>query len=719
MLAITVTPAEVWRAPVNDAVYTGFDPNLIFTAPGGPGEVRVTRDLIDLTASPTSRPSANLTTTLRRTLSAAVDVTVMEATAAAEPLRVGWWSPWTETGYFVTFGPAPLNLVSARSLTGGTSGPTLVGGDVSASTDLGRYRLGSSYHIAFVVDRAARVIRAAVSGDGLDATAVLDAHRFPALFDNVQISLSASAVAGQGTSHVALRNYRLALPHERQWAAKVDDPRVTALVIALVSLGVVGIALAVISAWRPRPIPVKFRASWWVIGASAVYLAGNALLFPLGGHPFDFGYERLYAYVGRVYGAVNLYYLPSTVSLAAIWNGTPLIESEFPYNTFVAYMFTGIGWVNSLLFAGGGSFSPDSPPLGYLIKTANVLFGLGDAALIYWIMRELQVTERRSRIAAALFLFNPAVWFSMSVWGQTHVISIFFVLAAILLAQKHLPLWAWLALSAAILTRPQMVVFGLLLGIVFLRKFSWRENLSALSWTVIVNFVAWAPLTLATSPSLPIDIMLNNFRVQEAGGNQISLTTVSQDAYSVWPLVTYLFHGAAGLQRAFTPSSELVAGPLTYQRLSQILTVAAMLVVSAALVMRKRAALEAGEYLPLLAVGVTALLMLLTGVLATHFLLALPFLLLCRRWMGSVAYYYIVAIWSITTLVPMYGDMGIVMSSQDYPVLARAHNHITQFFVDLYASNRFITVAVIANICAVIWLAWLAFRPAPLAREAC
>jgi hypothetical protein len=135
-----------------------------------------------------------------------------------------------------------------------------------------------------------------------------------------------------------------------------------------------------------------------------------------------------------------------------------------------------------------------------------------------------------------------------------------------------------------------------------------------------------------------------------------------------------------------------------------------MLVVSAALVVRKRAALNEGGYLPLLAVGVTAFLMLLTGVVATHFLLALPFLLLCRRWMGSVAYYYVVAIWSITTLVPMYGDMGVVISEHAYPLLSPAHNAVTNFFVTLYSWDRFITVSVVANICAVVWIAVLAFR---------
>jgi hypothetical protein len=101
--------------------------------------------------------------------------------------------------------------------------------------------------------------------------------------------------------------------------------------------------------------------------------------------------------------------------------------------------------------------------------------------------------------------------------------------------------------------------------------------------------------------------------------------------------------------------------------------------------------------------------MLLTGVLATHFLLALPFFLLCRPWMNTPAYLYTVAIWTVTTLVTMFGDMGILMASATNP-LPLASSAITHFFVGLYSSDRFITVGVIANLCALIWLAVLTFR---------
>jgi hypothetical protein len=79
--------------------------------------------------------------------------------------------------------------------------------------------------------------------------------------------------------------------------------------------------------------------------------------------------------------------------------------------------------------------------------------------------------------------------------------------------------------------------------------------------------------------------------------------------------------------------------------------------------------------------------------------------------MGGVAYYYVAVVWTITTFVPMYGDMGIAINTHAYPLLAPAHNALTKLAVQLYSWDRFITVSVVANICALLWLAWLIARP--------
>jgi hypothetical protein len=152
-------------------------------------------------------------------------------------------------------------------------------------------------------------------------------------------------------------------------------------------------------------------------------------------------------------------------------------------------------------------------------------------------------------------------------------------------------------------------------------------------------------------------------------------------------------------------------GGLTYQLAGLIATAVALLAVFFMLLRRRRDDIRSGGYLPLVALGIVAFLLFMTGLVATYFLLALPFVILCRRWMGDVAFFFVVITWTITTLVPMYGDMGNVIAQLDYPLLSPVHNGVTRFFVELYSSDPFITFATLANIAVLIWIAVAAFRP--------
>jgi hypothetical protein len=718
MLAVTLLPAEVWRQPAVDATYSGFDPNLAYGSNGAAGSVLVGRDAVTMTSGAHSFATLNLLTTPMARLAGQVDVVVDKAGDTADPFRIGLWDPEGGAGYFVHFGQAPNDYITVEAITGGSTDRTLLDGTVNSSTYIGRYELGSIYRIAFALDRNAGTLQFRITDLAAAATqnAGVDATSFPELFESGRLALTASSEGAATPAAVRLSGWRLTLPHQRFWSVRIDDPTANVILVVLGLAGAIVLVAWLVVAFverRPRPLKRLPHASGrlWAAAALAavVYLAGNALLFPLGGHPFDMGVEKLYAYVTHTYGLSDLFYLPNTVSLARIWDGVPYVESAFPYPPPVAYPFAAIGFVNSALFAGGGAFPVDSRSVQYLIESINVAFGLVDSALIYAILRRLGVTPRWAVAGAALFMFNPAVWFSMSVWGQTHVISVCFVLLAILLAQLELPAVAWLALAAACLTRPQMLVFGAVLAMVFLRRFDWRQNLAGASLAIVASFLAMLPLTLQTSPSLPVDVLLNTFHVQE-GGTGAGLIPVSQDAYSIWPLITYLFEGATGAARAFTPSSDVLIGPLTYQRAAQLLTAAMLVLVLAAIAVRRRAALVRGDYIPLVAVAITSFLMLLTGTVATHFILALPLLILCRRWMSNAGYLYAITAWTVTTFVPMYGDMGRFMSAQDYPALSASGNPVTLLFVDLFTFDRFITVAVVANVCVLVWVAVTAFR---------
>jgi hypothetical protein len=66
----------------------------------------------------------------------------------------------------------------------------------------------------------------------------------------------------------------------------------------------------------------------------------------------------------------------------------------------------------------------------------------------------------------------------------------------------------------------------------------------------------------------------------------------------------------------------------------------------------------------------------------------------------------------------MFGDMGLAVSGRDYALLDPDHNPLTRFVIDLYGWDRFITVTIVANLCAVVWLGFLALRRPPAAHMA-
>ncbi len=552
-------------------------------------------------------------------------------------------------------------------------------------------------------------------------------EKAPILFESLRLSLTASASSQAGIASTVLEDYSLTLPHQRWQVVKTDDVRTRHLVTALLLVGmllcVLGVGLwgrsmrqaaAAGKAFPSFSMPgesLTIRLSSGSVGLLSLlfaYVVLNALLFHLGSLPFDMTAAKVWSYVGARHGPLALYHLPNTVSLAKVWGGAPYHEAVFPYHPVVAYYVTVIGWVYRTFLSGPGPLLLDTFSLEFLIKSFNVVFGLADAALIYLILRELKLPQRSALAAGVLFLFNPAIWFSMSVWGQNHVVTLFPLLLSIWMAERRHTVPAWLALVAGALTRPQMLVPAFLLGMVYLRKFSVRENVYAISWSIIIAFLFLAPFSLAISPSAWVDILLNQLRVQEAGGNEPAMTIVSLDAYNIWLLVTRLASAATGLARFHVPSSSALIGALTYQQVSQILVLIVILGMGLGLLVRRRAAAEPGEYLLPLALGTMGFLVLKTGLAASHFIIGLPFLILCRKPVGNVAFYSMVGIWTATTFASMYGSLGFAIWDVAYlaPALHDTNNAVTRFFMNLHSADWFITLGATANIAAVVGLAF-------------
>jgi len=716
IVALVATPAGVWRRPAIDSVYRGFDPNLMFVSLTGPtdhpGSVAVSPRLLTIAASAGSHPTIHLITT-PLSYNAAFDVAVASASSDAIPLRVGLWSPATGAGYFLVFSPQN-NVVRTEIVSDGVPRQDLLGGSVTPSKILGHYSLGQSYHVVATVDQVGHTMGFQVDSLGSDS---ITQSAAPAVFNAFRPTLTLSAMAATGSSQVALRNYVITVPSQPSASAeetvKVDDPHARLLVLALL---VASLVICVISVVRwlvtKKTLPIT-RASWATLSvrtallllvAAAVYLLLNLPLFGVASPHFDVLAAKVWSYVAFKYGLADLYYRTVLVPAAGAWQGVPVHEATFPYGITKAYFYLVAGWIYNLL--PGQSSNINTFSFEIVLKAMNVLFGFADGLLVYLIVKRL-TTARTGMTSVLLFLLNPAIVLVMSIWGSTETVSLFFILGSILLAEQQRPLGAWLMLALGAFTRPQMFVFAFLLGLVYLHKFGVARNVSAISWTVILCFIAIGPFAYAISPSLPVDYVVRTF-IYHVGNGQadVAYLGISPANYSIWTMPLLLVSGLHGLDRMWAPATLHFVGNLSYGQVAAAFSVAFLLAVGAVLVVNRKLCIEPGRYLPVVAFGMLGWLIVTPGIISRYMVYVVVAVILCRAVFSGFGYVYALAVTTAITCMSIYGHLALdfLGYSGSLNVLSPTNNAVSHFLFSVFSADWFISLATLSNVALLIVL---------------
>jgi len=537
-------------------------------------------------------------------------------------------------------------------------------------------------------------------------------HRLP-------LSLSASSSAEGGVAVVSFTNYVLTLPHQAWQVDRVSDLRAKSLLYILWLLSAVAIGINLLQLRNPQrgSLHLATRLVSPGVVSSQIFmnlilwggfLTVNTLLYGLGNHPFDMLSAKIWAYVSMKYGPTELYTLPNTVTLAKVWGGAPYHEAIFPYGPTMGILFGIAGWIFKLLLGGTTTPASDTFRLEFIVKTISTLFALAGAAIIRTLQRDELQNDRECALVTLLFLANPALVFITSVWGQTQTWSLFFALAAVWAIQRGHPLPAWLLLILTALTRPQLLVVVPILALFALRSWSWKRNLQSISWAITITYVLAFPFLVDLSPNMPITYLRNLLFLQVAGGNEPELTTVSLDAYSLWPLVTAVLGKATGLSRFTYPAFAPVTAGLTYGQLANILS-AVFLLLILCLMATWRGKLLRKDLQLLLALGVTGFLMLKTGLAGMHFVIALPFLVLTYSAAPRLVFVAMIGSWTITTTVAVLASFGYSVLGVPWlsPRLQGSNNPLIASMMALHASDWFITLACLANLSVVMAIGYL------------
>jgi|GEM_PF-1437008 len=601
-------------------------------------------------------------------------------------------------------GSAPVNLVINGTFGEGTAGWRRTGG--AAALQVRQYPAAS----------------VTVTASGAD---------FPELFGALRMALTVTGEAGDGVAQVELTDFRLEVPHQRWMAVRVDDPLLKSIVavlglagcLALVALGVRRRARRTPRAgpWRPRVLMLSVSTAT-VVGAAAVVLYGVISLYLAhqGSMNVDIIGARVWAYTAGTQGLDEVYFLPNVSSAeAGQWQGHALQEAGFPYGPTMAYIFGALG-----ALYGHGLHQPalaetDAASIDLAVRLTNGAFGLVAAVLIGLIVRGLAVKVRSATIVAGVFLLAPALAFSNSVWGSTQSMSLVFLLAAILLIQRTKLTGAWVLLLAAMMTRPQNLVVGVVLAMVLLRTQPVRATVHALSRAVIVVFVALLPLSLLVSPTLPMDVMANALFMHVGNGNDTWTLPVSWGAFGPWQLVVAAMEGVGGVDATLFPATVELAAGLTYYQWGTLAFLGSIGAIGVVVLVRGRR-LMGGGYLVLGTLAVLALMLLKTGAPSYHMLLptALSFLLV--RALPRPAYLFSTITLSTTTMLSMYG-MGAYWLS-GHPQWAVGVYDPTfwpaRAFAAAVDNPTVVLLAALANTLVLVTLAYYAVRDPQVSPDA-
>lgn len=189
-----------------------------------------------------------------------------------------------------------------------------------------------------------------------------------------------------------------------------------------------------------------------------------------------------------------------------------------------------------------------------LLKLPAIFADLGIAYLLFRFLQD-KGKVKEGFLAANLFLWNPAVWYNSSVWGQTDAtINLFGVASILMLINKRLTLAIVLILISLLIKVSLVVLVPVILVIALAQKYSMHQWLKSFLMGLLVVII----ITLPFSQGEPFSWLFNLYK-DKVFGWQLHLITAN--AFNFWAMLTGIH------ERPDT----LMAGPFNFRTWGLIL----------------------------------------------------------------------------------------------------------------------------------------------------
>jgi len=163
-----------------------------------------------------------------------------------------------------------------------------------------------------------------------------------------------------------------------------------------------------------------------------------------------------------------------------------------------------------------------------LLKTPGMLGDIFLAGIVFC------AAKPRWRMPAAAFvLFNPAIWYDSTIFGQTDSLHTAFMVLAVLCAAKNKYRFAWMSLAAAVFFKLQAIAILPLIVALNFKASGFKKMTVELAPAAILTAIMTLPYAIVSSPA----IIWRSFK-----GSFGMFPLVAINAWNPW----YLFHMLAG-----------------------------------------------------------------------------------------------------------------------------------------------------------------------------
>jgi len=378
--------------------------------------------------------------------------------------------------------------------------------------------------------------------------------------------------------------------------------------------------------------------------------------------------------------------------------------TDISYPPMLLYLFGGTIWLGGQLGLDSADAPGESRWATLVIQVVSNVADLLIASLLAWVM------WRRSHglgiLVAALYLFNPAVWYVSAVWGQTDSILTLLLLASVIALDRKNVLWAWAFYALALATKLQAIALAPLIIIWSLAKHGWRGLLGGLAVAGTIWAVLFAPWTLSGHGADLVHVYATPVEMR---------TVVS--AYNFWYL-------ALGGKLLISSEIRPIALPLAYRDIGTLLFAATALL-ALGLALRRKAEESLALPAATLALG---MFLLLTQMHERHVFPALAFLAWgAAEWMeaqrgtidsrpvlhGSLN---IPWIYGLLTLTTMFNLVTIVPFSNALSTSILLEDNSVRWMI--LKGTSYVVAGL--NVAILVWLVWGArqrLRPGPVKRK--